>query len=66
VHNFAARMASRRLSKRIACFNMSNPFSLQHRSVWIALAAAKIVDFCASDGQCGVLPDFRLMARKIA
>ena len=43
--NFAARMASRRLSKRTLFFNRWNSFSLLHRSAWIALAAAKIVDF---------------------
>src|SRR6266403_4210885 len=38
-------MASRRLSKRTLFFNRWNSFSLLHRSAWIALAAAKIVDF---------------------
>ncbi len=45
-HNFAARMASRRLSKTNSLtFNIWNSFSLLQRSAWIALATAKIVDF---------------------
>jgi hypothetical protein len=43
--NFAARMARQLLSKRTHSLNMSNSFSPRHRTVWIALAAAKLVDF---------------------